>query len=195
MSIQDWWETAHKSANRRWLTASALSSYLKFFDAEDVYNKAHYILEIGCGTCVATKQMDDVGKNLTVLDISQQALKTASQWATTVHSSEIKLLPANYFDLAISHLVAQHMNDTDLQDQLTYVIKSLMDNGRFLLQFADAKNHPQEFTIRHEERGGMLRRPFQMTGLVENVGGKVIKNIERKINNNVMWYGYHIIKA
>ena len=121
MSIQDWWEKAHHIAAKKWLTGSSLDSYLKFFDAEDVYNKAHYILEIGCGTCVATKQMDDVGKNLTVLDISQQALKTASQWATIVHSSGIKLLPANYFNLAISYLVAQHMNDTDLQDQLTYV--------------------------------------------------------------------------
>jgi len=196
MTVTEWWETAHKNQDKKWLTGSTVRSYLDFFKAYEIYAKAEIVLEIGCGMGRATQQMAcNDSKDVTVMDISVIALAQIMSIARMFNSKGHMYLPTDYFDLAISHLVAQHMCDADLYAQMRSVIRSLTASGVFLLQFADAKGRPPSYTIAHEKGGGVLRTPAEVGERVEAFGGEVVETVERKINSNVTWWGLHIMRS
>jgi SAM-dependent methyltransferase len=54
-------------------------------------------------------------------------------------ADELALLPSSHYDLAISHLTAQHMTDEDLREQIREVTRALKVGGIFSLHLAGSR--------------------------------------------------------
>ena len=198
-SIQQWWDRCHQEyqddGTKVFITGSSLDQYIEFLQLEDIYGSAEKILEVGVGTCAATRHMYLEGKLLTLLDISDVALERAREYGNIRNARDIESLPADTHDLAISHLVAQHMNNDDLVYQLTYVIRSLKDTGILAIQYADAPTRNNN-TLDIEKGGGVLRNVPEMTALINAAGGRIktILSARHFATTAAWWNGMHICK-
>ena len=197
----EFWNRMHGKRNERWLTGSFLSSYTSFFVPHfNPSNKA--VLEIGCGLAVATKQIARVAQELWVVDISPTALERAKAAGAkeTVIIGHDKL-PPNYFDLAISYLVVQHMRDWEVKDQFRYVIPSLKPDGKFCVQFltrTDVEGDYNEML----RAGTVSRSVARFKELVKGAGGVVLDRVPTKDFRNdttdnipVIWNGFIVGKG
>jgi hypothetical protein len=74
---------------------------------------------------------------LDVLDISKTALDNVSnEISRGFLNSELSLIPSEYYDCVIHHLVAQHMSILSLRIQTKYLINSLAPGGILYIQIA-----------------------------------------------------------
>ena len=134
------------------------------------------------------------------LDISPFALDKVRDCVTAGWvPSELGNLPGNTFDLAISHLVSQHMNDADLEDQIREVVRALKPEGIFAMQFA-YRLIGEEGTIiqsdAHSKEGSNCRSLARMEDLIAKAGGQIAwaEPIGAFPAFGSGWYGIHIRK-
>jgi len=157
------------------------------------------ILEIGVGLGKDIKELNKLGINVYALDICEEAMKVIQNvikgyW---LHST-LDDLPSNFFDVCISHLVSQHMNNDDFKDQLKNVIRSLKSTGRLAIQYAQAKvdNSVAQLSeidmLGAEMMGGVLRTVNEVKMLVENSGGYILQDFEMRKGPNWVWRCVHI---
>jgi SAM-dependent methyltransferase len=157
-------------------------------------------LVVGVGQGHTTRFLSQTGHRVDALDISEDALAkvqpiTQRQFTPDRFSS----MPERQYDLAISHLVAQHMNDADLELQMYYVCRALKPGGTFALQFSSA--------LLPEERSRMkITRPLDcMEGsvtrslgifeqIVSRAGGDIQLVFRHSTypNYNLIWYVAHV---
>lgn len=185
--LKDYWDEQHRQQNKKALTGSTLDQYCELFGITKKFLKDKKILEVGVGLGKATRELGTLTDNLDVLDISLVALSNVAGWVARGYDT-VKELPLNYYDVVLSHLVAQHMNDSDLIIQMEHIIKSLVDNGVFYMQWADAYTHniPVDFII--EKGGGVLRDIEEMDKLVNYAGGDLKIVTVKGITGAVTWY-------
>ena len=193
--IQAWWEEHHSNNAERWLTGSSVKHYETFFQ---VPLADAIMLEIGVGLAVASIPLACRNKELHCVDISRRALKRVEGKVTkTWHTSEIDQLPKNYFDIAVSMLVAQHVSDAELQRQLDCIIPALKEDGVFLLQFSDGENWGYE-QLEHSQRVGQsVRTPETAKELIDKAGGIVTMEVppEHYAHAQLTWHGFHIKRS
>jgi len=194
--IIEFWNKAHTENNRTWLSGSDLEGV---WGALNILNRlipGITILNIGVGLGDETISLSQKNVIVDVLDISQVALervkdKTRHQYL----SSNIYQLPINEYDIAVSHLVTQHMNDEDLNEQVKFVLRSLKPNGIFAMQFAFVNDNdvvPQgEISQMH---GGVIRKLSEIEKIVINNNGYLswISDVTKWAHTPARWQYVHI---
>ncbi|AFN75411.1 hypothetical protein MROS_2181 [Melioribacter roseus P3M-2] len=198
-TIREWWEENHKYDEPFLLSGTPGREVWRALGITDYINAQKKILNIGVGLGHCTKELSNIGAEVHALDISLTALKRVEKYIKKGWTpDELPHLPVNYFDLAISHLVAQHMSDTDLLNQIKYVIKSLKKDGFFAIQIAFPLQEEYQFREDFEIQkwGGVLRTLEHINELVEKGGGKIlwVDNIAEFNEFDTGWYGIHIVK-
>lgn len=135
-NLKEYWAEIHRKNNIRYLTGSCGNAVWNSLQITDLIKPDSVILNIGVGLGKCTISLSRLCKNIYVLDICKEAIDRVSSFVKAGWLAEnISEMPENYFDLAISHLVTQHMTDDDLENQIKYVIKSLKPDGIFAMQF------------------------------------------------------------
>jgi SAM-dependent methyltransferase len=204
--MKDYWNEQQdkfdKNSDVQFIANSVPEKIWEFLKVKQFLNKGTKVLNIGVGTGRDTFALSNLGVELSVLDISPKALDRVKKIATGYEASRVANLPINHFDLVISHLVSQHMNDKDILKQFHHVIKSLTKKGIFALQFAWAEG----CVVGSEEiqkAGESSRYLSRMEYLVDKAGGKVVKVLPPILykdilwdgrNRDVFWFGIHISK-
>jgi SAM-dependent methyltransferase len=207
MEIKEFWENAHKNDEELWLTGSYLNQIWPLFQITDKLKPGIKVLNIGVGLGRDTQELHTKKTIVDVLDISQIALdRVKSITRRQFLSSNLKDLPINEYDIAVSHLVTQHMNDTDLVEQIQYVLRSLKPDGIFAMQFAFIDDTPENrehlnrvyydvINVPTNQKGHMFRTLLEMKNIVEiKCEGKIswISDVRTYPNNPIKWYYIHI---
>jgi SAM-dependent methyltransferase len=194
--IGTWWDHAHGIDHQQWLTGSPGAEVWERLDVVGPLRPGTAVLNIGVGLGRCTRELAVLGCTVSALDISPVAVERIKDVATGYLASDLGSLPANRFDLALSHLVAQHMRDADLLDQIHHVVRSLKPDGLFAMQYADHKfgvlsDQPQ--TMDMAKGGSICRQEDQMAALADQAGGRVVRSILRESHDcGIIWRVAHI---
>ena len=137
--LAKWWDKTHEGKDIMWTTDTSGEGVWKNLKVKDLIKTSKTVLDIGVGLGRGTKDLYNEGLEVHGLDISIVALNKVKPFTKNQYLPTDEL-PKNYFDLAISHLVAQHMCDEDLLEQMKKVILSLKPSGIFAMQFASFKD-------------------------------------------------------
>ena len=155
------------------------------------------ILNIGVGEGYCTHYLSGQGHTVDVLDISETALKKVEQ-ITSNQFANPNLLPKNEYDLALSHLVAQHMNNEDLTTQISLVLQSLKADGILALQYVghitDNKYSSQPVTEEMMKKGTVIRSAELMKNIVNQANGQIKQTYlkEQYAQHSFQYYVVHI---
>ena len=134
-AVKDFWEEQHKKAFCSY-KAARLQELIRSMRLEPLEDKTVLCVGVGDG-----KQVQDVveagAKAVHAADISEHALANVSH---IVHGAYLfphfDTMPSDIFDVAISHLVIQHINNESLIHHLTNIIRALTPAGTLYLQSA-----------------------------------------------------------
>jgi SAM-dependent methyltransferase len=186
------WHGWHEQQLQGPLSGTHLSGYARYLGLDlDRLHAGVKVLEIGVGLGTATHEMAARGCEVSVLDICLRAIETVADCIKFGYlHREVKLLPSDHFDLAISHLVTQHMSEADILWQFPEVFRSLKSTGRFLIQWAGS-NVPGEDNLKESivgeegqlhhpglpgmKSGRMTRNPIYAHELIVRCGGRLVQ--------------------
>ena len=197
--MKNFWDQQHKDNNIQFLTGSSGEGIWQDLAVRDRVRPGANVLNIGVGLGYCTKALVDQGCQVHAMDISSVALSKVKNivdrvWEPTQYAE----MPTDFFDLALSYLVTQHMSPDDLIEQLRYVVTSLAPHGIFAMQFASrlAKQDIQ-VTENNIKYGGICYTAAQLTTIVESVGGKILwlKHASVYPQHGSEWYFVHISRA
>jgi len=180
--IKDFWEEKHKEDNITYLSGVHGPLTLERLHIPNNL-KGLKVLEVGVGLGHCTKYLHEHAAEVNCIDISETALKRVKSFCTLQFlSTQLTQLPDNCYNLAISHLVAQHMNDRDLQEQLKHVIRSLSNTGIFAMQFCFPVNGGVPMESEPAEKSGTVYRNIEhMYQLIENENGVIVAGFINKL--------------
>jgi SAM-dependent methyltransferase len=208
-TIEEWWGSCHSSKPGHLSPVSKLSCsyFISDYGGPDLWNSLNItnriapgtlVLEIGVGGGTNTRELHARGLRVHVLDITSAALDKVrafaeGQWL----EPQIEFLPEGYFDIAISHLVTQHINNETLSRQIRYVLRALKTNGVFAMQFADRTTGIDRAsyieTLDCQKEGGVCRSPEMMKELVDASGGKITwVSKPQDFPGGARWFSIHI---
>lgn len=98
------------------------------------------VLDIGVGMGYAARYYAEHGCTVDALDVSDLAAEVVRLWTRKVYlHDDLETLPAGAYDLAVSHLVAQHMDEPELLRQVKAVAKALKPGGIFSVHLAGSR--------------------------------------------------------
>ncbi len=199
MSVKDWWNYCQDN-NHWYLTGSKGPEVWERLNITDRIYSGALVLNIGVGLGYCTEELVKKGCVVHALDISEVALDRVRDIVVeTWLPNQLAELPADTFDLVISHLVTQHMNDEDLLEQLGAVVRSLKPEGIFAMQFAYSLNGKYDLfkpTMPVVKSGGICRSLVKMNSLIEKACGRILwaDKIDYYPEWNAGWYGIHIVQ-
>lgn len=200
-TVEQWWDECRTDSQYAfWLTGSQGSNVWSSLEIEDRIAPGRQVLNIGVGEGYCTRELAERGCHVHALDISRIALEKIRDCVDATWSpSDLSRLPSDTFDLAISHLVAQHMCDADLSEQFHEVVRSLKSDGIFALQFAfrlDGDEDQIEQTSLNMKTGSICRSLEKVSRLVADANGQIVwqKKIGLFPEQGSGWYGIHIAK-
>jgi cyclopropane fatty-acyl-phospholipid synthase-like methyltransferase len=176
-SMADWWNRAHSRDHKVWLTGSSGQEVWSMLEVDSLAQPGATVLNIGVGLGRCTRDLADRGCVVHALDISQVALDRVADVARGWLDPAAP--PTDTFDLAISHLVAQHMRNADLEAQLARIIPSLKRDGVYAIQFATPLGRPlsPDADDPTSARGGSCQRlPETVEAIVARHGGRVLRS-------------------
>lgn len=201
-SVQQWWDKCHSNAGDFdfWLSGSSGNDVWSSLKIEDRIRPGQKLLNIGVGKGHCTRALAERGCQVHALDISPVALAAISNCVVaTWLPSQLTQIPSDTFNLAISHLVSQHMSDANLSQQLSEVVRSLDADGVFAMQFAfrlSGNEEEIEETAENIKNGSVCRSLEGMQTMVASAGGRIVwsEKIATFPESNAGWYGIHIKK-
>lgn len=176
--LRTFWIEAHKCGDVRWLTNTPLSDLTKNLYSKFLVKRADTILNVGVGTGRCTKELDALGKKVAVLDICEEAfagLRRSGLSDRVLTFTDAGKLPDNRFDLALCHLVVQHMTDVDLFPLLRGIVRSLKPSGLLALQYASppGPEHRYAEDVQRQREGRVQRTPDHIRRVLRVVGAEV----------------------
>jgi SAM-dependent methyltransferase len=174
--MKEFWEAQHEKDDIQSLSGHPGSAIINGLYIKDLVRPGIEVLEIGVGLGYCTRDLIEMGVDVSVLDISEGALRRVAGIAKFKYlESEIHTLPGDYFDLAISYCVTQHMDNAGLARQLQNVIRSLKPDGIFAMQYA-LPFHGVEYneSIIAMEAGSVCRPLEMMYDMVNLAGGAIV---------------------
>lgn len=195
---QAFWEVNHKRKDIRFLTNSEAELVWKYLDVSP--KRGMNLLNVGLGTGTETIAACARGVAVHGLDISEEALKQNTAYLTGSYKHS-GYLPSNTFDLAVSHLVAQHMTTIDLLTQIKDILRSLKPDGEFAIQYASpSKDEIYREDVEAQNWGVVRRTPKEFAHLVAGAGGKIISQSGTKrfyasdkgVTDDACWNGARI---
>lgn len=183
--IREWWDKAHKEFNNKLLSFSDIGYVFDTLCIKNYLDKENItVLEVGVGIGKTAFGMFLHGFTVDIMDVSPiplERLKYARNKFLFPEDSVIN----NEYDLIISHLVAQHMTNEDLDLQLSKIIPSLKKDGIFSMQFY--LNDIKEFDIVEAQKfGGFPRTLEKLKELVEKNNGKIVFFNNKKMHEAVV---------
>lgn len=118
-------------------------------------------LDIGVGVGWMALAAVQWGAIVDALDVSPVAGEQVRAIVRRFYlESELAALPTGEYDLALSHLVAQHMTDDQLRRQAAEVYRALRPGGIFSIQFAAAARGAADRILPNADHvGHMVRTP------------------------------------
>jgi len=172
----DWWMARHISGKIGYLGNSAGVSAWTFLEVRDLIKPEAVILNVGVGTGRCTQDLKDQGVvEIHALDIVKPALDRVRGVIKKGYLTPDDL-PADTFDLIVSYLVAQYMDDAILQLHIGHYVRSLKSDGVLALQFRDVDGAIVEGQGSEIQNIGMIHRTREsVLGMVESVGGSLLK--------------------
>lgn len=194
-SVAAWRERNHIGRHPDWLMGSIPKQVWNDLLVLDHLRPGATMLNIGVGLGYEARDLVARGCTVHCLDIAQVALDQVAEIATCWRADKIDTLPENLFDLAYSHLVAQHMADDDLALQLCSVIRAFKPQGLLAMQFVYVTENPEERNpvISHYQKGGgVLHSPARMSSMVEAANGRVLLSRPFRVHSVVT---HHVIHA
>lgn len=198
-TMKEWWQRAHVRDHQVWLTGSEGAEVWQRLEVIDRLTPGAAVLNVGVGFGHCTRELVAKGCVVDVLDIAPAALERVAGIVRTGYlAGAIEKLPPNTYDVAISHLVAQHMMDSDLREQIREVVHSLKPDGVFAIQFATSTLPvTPEQTPTAAKGGSNQRSPERIAELAQQVGARVAlsKAREQFPDHNAGWHVVHIVKA
>lgn len=195
-STPDFWRRAHRENYNTWISGT---QPVEIWTRLTVLHMLQHgrVLNIGVGTGVCTRALAGLGLQVSALDIAPEALARIEDCATPYLAPNFSTLPERSFDLALSHLVAQHMGHADLEDQARAVFRSLKSDGLFALQYVAPAEGIEQTEDSEEARrgGGVLRSPRAFAAMVERAGGRVVWDQPREQYGTTTWHVAHMKPA
>jgi SAM-dependent methyltransferase len=202
--VKNFWEDAHINNTRLWLTGSGVQEVWGYMGILDRITPNLKVLNIGVGLGVETNQLSSKKVIIDALDISEAALNRVKGVARKCYlASAIDELPVDEYDIAVSHLVTQHINDATLADQIKYVVRSLKPDGILAMQFAflletDYEGRYNEIQNEESQKGGgVIRRLQDIEKIATDNGGKItwISDVRDYEHTPTKWQYVHIQKC
>ena len=199
--IFDFWEKNHEEwdtmGDPKYLTGSKFNEVWSKMNISNILKPNLNILNIGVGLGYETIELSKKEVIIDVLDISKNAVNRVKDITRNQYiSTDIENLPIEEYDIVVSHLVSQHMNNEDLDKQIKYVIRGLKKDGVFAMQFAfGGENEFNEPNIINKQMQGHVFRTFpEMENIVTDNGGYIIwKSDEIRFSHTkIKWYYVHI---
>lgn len=126
----DFWETAHQTNNKLWLTGSDPNFVLKIYKTDIPSYKS--VLDLGVGFGLFSELLYENHNRVFAVDISESALEKVNVYAQTYLTQN--LVEIEKVDLAYCHLVLQHCSDEMVQFIFNNI--QLKEDGLFYFQFA-----------------------------------------------------------
>jgi len=165
------------------LSGTGFGAHLSVLGLHDLFNSDCRVLCIGVGTGEWVRDCARAAQEVWALDVSPQAKRTLPE---EVHfTCDSASLPANSFDLAMSHYVAPHMSDHDLEVQLNHVVPALKPDGTLGMMYKEPltpdqtvdnwAGEPREVGL--ARCAGILRRRSHMAEIVAWAGGEVVQYV------------------
>jgi len=174
-SMVDWWDRAHKNDHSFWLTGSQGPEQWQYLEINNLLKPGTKVLNIGVGLGYCTKALFERGCIVSALDISPTALEKVKDIAITYLPEEITDMPSNYFDVVISHLVAQHMSDEDLLHQFKGVFNAMRNHGIFAIQFSSLTDDSIREQLQSGQKSGSCARTReQFISVVKEAKGRIV---------------------
>ncbi len=179
--MDKFWEEAHADNKQYELTGASPKAILKFLNiSEDILSNTRSCLVIGVGFGHETRYLAGLGINVSVLDISKNALQRVQDITLYQYlPNQLRLMHNNSFDLIISHLVTQHMSNKDLENQVRHCIRALKPEGIFAMQFASKRKDDVggvidiKATLQKQKDGLVSRSLPYMEKITADSGGKL----------------------
>lgn len=185
-SVREWWDACHAGTHPQtdfFLTGHQGPEVWQSLDVLPWLLPGTAVLNIGVGKGYCTRHLAERGCLVSALDISPLALAKVADVIQAGYLAEaLQELPAAAFDLALSFLVAQHMDHAALAAQLAAVGRALKPGGLFALQYAFAldpaapprsEDSPETCQV-----GGVLRRRDTMEAMTREAGLRVLRSWE-----------------
>lgn len=198
-TLMQWWDGCHSGDEIRYLTGSRGEDVWRSLNIIDKIVSDMVVLNIGVGLGDCTRSLVNRKAIVHALDISEVALNRVQEIVTGIWMPhQLASLPSDVFDLAISHLVTQHMKKEDLLEQMREVIRSLKPQGIFAMQFSYSlsKDYSNDESVEILKEGRACHSLAEMHLLVCEAGGRLVwaNNLGVFPDWNMGWYGVHIIK-
>jgi tetratricopeptide (TPR) repeat protein len=196
----DWWQQNHSTDDAMLLTGSRGIDVWEELNVVQRIVSGKTILNIGVGLGYCTRELAERKSAIVhALDISEVALdRVKDVVACTWRPDQFADFPTDTFDLAISHLVTQHMGNNDVVNQMRAVIKSLKTGGVFAMQFAYSTdpNYVLDDRVERRKWGSVCRTLEEMSAMVTQAGGRIVWiHKDKKFPEwKTAWYGIHIVK-
>ena len=189
------WTEQHIKNDRENLTGSVGAQIWDSHNINHLIIPNNKVLNIGTGFGYCTRALKEKGMDVYVLDITENAVERVQDVISGSWLEEnITELPSDFFDLAISHLVTQHIDDGSLGIQIKNIIRSLNKNGLFSMQFASPLGY-EEIKEKVYLPGGECRWISSMDKIIRENGGEAIlfKLIDR-YPPYCIWFVVHMVK-
>lgn len=134
------WNKVHETSDPDALSGSDPAETLRQHGLADFIKPAMVVLDIGVGLGSAAYHYVQSGCTVDCLDVADAAVRKVERWARRFYAvKDIDMLPTGEYDLALSHLTAQHMTDEDLREQIRHVARALKRDGLFSLHLAGSR--------------------------------------------------------
>lgn len=200
LSIEEWWKRCHTgSSEYTWfISDTSAIGIINGLQIHDKFPPSSRILEIGVGTGNLCKYLVQNECIVDSLDICEEALSKIRGIARNTFLAHGKyVLPDSEYDLVVSHLVSQHMNDIDLSYQIKQVLRALKPNGTMAMQFAYAVDGSSDQSLNACKTGGVCRSLEHMSKLVQQSGGKISWSYKSQELTawGTGWFNIHIKRA
>ena len=195
-SDKEWWESAHRENDFDYVSGYSGHDIWRRLEVEDRIVAGAVVLNIGVGQGLCTRDLAARGCIVHALDITPAALARvedviAGGWL----AENLGALPSRTFDLAISHLVTQHLRDADLLAQMRAVLRALKPSGIFAMQFiGPAPKGLPEGLQEHAKTGGVVRSPETIARFAEEAGGVVVRSAPKEGTEYWQWHMAQIRK-
>lgn len=173
------WEDKHQHREKWWISGSPIVSVLKSHNLKISELKDKSILEVGVGTGSFSRLINKITKINYGCDISTTALNNVNSFCTEVFLSK-NLSDIPKVDVAISHLVFQHCEDSEVLRILNEI--NIKDSGFFSFEFTGLLNNEitnKKRQLRLIEQGSHFFRSEDQMKILISKSNKTIYKIEK----------------
>jgi len=204
--IQNYWNDVHRQKHVGALSGCSYLDIINFLKLDKFLKKDNRVLEIGIGLGYVTEGLKENGMIISALDISQEALDRVKDLCENTYlTTDIDLLPSNYYNVIICHNVVQHIPTYILKPELEQIIRSLKSKGILALEFISSNlsedTGSDEFLENNprfdENIGCYCRSPKYLRDLINTYGGscKLVYDYGKEINEDISGcYIFHVSK-